>query len=124
MIAIMLFIWAVPIYDKAPNHVIIIMSIVSLGSIAFILHAFFTTYYRINNTELIIKAGFMTNMSIPIEKIRKIEKTNSWIASPAASFDRIEIHYEKWNSILISPKDREGFISELKRMNPAIILKL
>lgn len=118
------FIGAVPIYQNAPTHVIIILLGSALAAIGIIIHSFLSTAYWVENEHLRIKAGIMNNLTIPVEKIRKIEKTNSWLASPAASFDRIEIHYEKWNSIIISPKDKRGLIAELKTLNPSIEVRL
>ncbi len=55
-----------------------------------------------------------------IEKIKSITKTNNPISAPAASFDRIEINYGEFNSVIISPKDKIGFIKELIKINPNI----
>lgn len=120
LIGLMLFIWAVPLYDKAPAQVSVIMSVVMFGSIGFIIHGFITTYYWVEKDQLRIKSGFMTNTSIPINRITKIKKTNSLLASPAGSFDRIEIFHGKWDSIIISPKDKTGLIAELQKVNPEI----
>lgn len=121
MLILFLSMWLIPIMEGASIDVIIIMGTVTLGSSAFILHAFYTTYYWINDqNELRIKAGFMNNMTIPIEKIHKIKKTNSLLASPAASFDRIEVFYGKWDSVIISPKDKAGLTSALQSINSKI----
>lgn len=47
-------------------------------------------------------------------------ETKSPLSSPATSLDRLEIMYNKNESIIISPKDRTGFINELKTINPGI----
>jgi hypothetical protein len=42
------------------------------------------------------------------------------MSSPALSLDRIEIFYNKFDSVIISPKNKADFVAELKSINPAI----
>lgn len=92
----------------------------------FITYLVLTTTYIINthSKQLVVQVGFIVHKTIPIEKIKTIRKSKSWISSPALSLDRIEINYNKFDSILISPKKREQFIQELKQINPNIELQL
>lgn len=113
--------WILPALYEAPSTTMIVLSLIMIGTLAFIFHAFYTTCYWINEAqELRVKAGFTNNMTIPVSKIIKIKKTSSWLASPAASFDRIEIFYGQWNSVVISPKDKTGLIRALQTINPNI----
>lgn len=90
----------------------------------FILHMFFQTVYTVENRELKIKMGFFSFRSININEIKKISKTNSILSSPAASFDRIEIEYGEFGSVIISPKRKLSFSRELVQLNPKIENKL
>ena len=63
---------------------------------------------------------FIVNDKIEISKIRKIEKTNSILSSPALSLDRISIKFNKYDEVYISPKERQAFIDELLKINPEI----
>ena len=90
---------------------------------AFILYLAFNTYYYIANETLIIRCGFFTN-KIEIKSIRKISETRGLVSSPALSMDRLEIMYNKFDSILVSPKDKTGFIKVILDNNPEIALKL
>ncbi len=91
---------------------------------ALILHMFLTTLYTVDNTKLKIKSGFFSYKPIEISEIKRITKTNNIISSPAASFDRIEIHYGKFKSIIISPKDKLNFCKDLNELNPKIMIVL
>jgi hypothetical protein len=84
---------------------------------------FINTYYVIDKESLKIKSGFLYNAIIDIHSIRKIEESNSPLSSPAASFDRLEIIYNKYDSILISPKDKHSFIQDILKINPSIEIK-
>ncbi len=117
--------WAIPGLDGAPTQTMIILSLVIIATIAFILHAFYSTRYWINEkNEFRVKAGFINDLSIPIDGITKVKKTSSWIASPAASFDRIEVFYGKWNSVIISPKEKAELVKALQTINPKIEVEI
>ena len=74
-----------------------------------------TIKYRIEGENLMI-----WNTKIEIKSIRKIYRTNNPLSSPALSLDRLAIVYNKFDEILISPKERNEFIDELLKINPSI----
>ena len=92
----------------------------------FITYLLFSTIYTIdsNSKKLVVQSGFIFHQKIDIEHIKAIKKSRSWISSPALSIDRIEISYNTYDSVLISPKNREQFIQELQQINPNIELHL
>lgn len=53
--------------------------------------------------------------------MKKISKSSSIISSPAASFDRIEITYGKFDELIISPKHKLKFAADLQKINPNLI---
>ena len=80
----------------------------------------FTTGYKVNDELLIIQNGPIKK-KISIKDIKKISKTKNPLASSALSIDRLEITYgSKFEMELVSPKDKEKFISLLKSINPQI----
>jgi hypothetical protein len=88
----------------------------------FVIHIFVTTYYVITEDNfLIVKSGFLVNKKISIQDITSVKESNNILSSPALSFDRLEIRY-KDGTTLISPKDKESFIQELKERNSSILL--
>ncbi len=95
-----------------------------ISPLLFIAYIFTSIKYIIKDTTLIVKAGFSMNEKIDISSIRKIEATNNIISSPAASFDRLEIFYKTYESIIVSPKNKDEFLSDLTRINPKIEIKL
>ena len=94
--------------------------IVVLAVGLFILHLFTTTYYIISGDTLRIKSGFLINTVVDIASITKITATRNMLSSPALSLDRIEIFYNKYDSVMISPEDKAEFIARLKDINPRI----
>ena len=94
--------------------------IVNVLLLVFIIHLFMSTYYLIDGRFLIIRSSFLINKKIKISSVKKISETNNPLSAPAASLDRLEIIYDNNGSVLISPKDKSGFIKHITRLNPQI----
>ena len=83
-----------------------------------------TTRYIIKENQLIVKSMWIVNERIEISKIRKIEKSNSILSSPALSLDRIALYYNKYDEVYISPKEKQDFLNNLLEINPRIEVKI
>ncbi len=83
-------------------------------------YTFFAMNYIVEPENLTIKCTLLCNEKIPIQSIRKISETNNILSSPAYSIDRLEIFYNKFDSIMISPKYKKEFIENLLELNPNI----
>ncbi|MFN8265016.1 MAG: PH domain-containing protein [Chitinophagaceae bacterium] len=89
----------------------------------FMFYTFFNTWYEIEGTILKIRSGFFKYPPVDIATIEKISYTSNPLASPAASFKRLEIKYGNRQYIIISPKYRDSFIELLLQINPNIVVK-
>jgi hypothetical protein len=86
----------------------------------FIASIYARTFYKItNNNRLLIKCGFIESFDININEIEWIKKTNELTNAPALSVDRLEIGY-KGGRVLVSPQDKNKFVSDLKKINAKI----
>jgi uncharacterized membrane protein YdbT with pleckstrin-like domain len=90
--------------------------------IIFLIWIWFGTSYTIQKNELFIQYGPF-RWRIPIESIKSIQKVNSPFTAPCLSLKRLEIHYQKFKGIQVSPEDQEKFIKNLIERNPAIKIK-
>ena len=117
LLGIILIVLISPLIFMPPN---IMGVVITLIVIAFTLHLFSNTYYTIGGKELTVKSGFFIYKKIDVTSIRKISETNSLLSAPALSFDRLEIWYSKYGSIMISPKDKSNFIDDILKINPEI----
>ena len=90
---------------------------------AFIGYMYSTTFYSIDDKKVVIRCGIFFHLSIQIQNIKRISESYNIISSPALSFDRLEILYNKFDTILISPKEKERFIEAIKNINPAVEIK-
>ncbi len=88
---------------------------------AMFLPVFFNTYYAISNTGMLrVKCGMFFNTKVAISSIIKVENTRTVLSAPALSTDRIEIFYNKFDSVVISPENKAAFVAELQKINPDI----
>jgi hypothetical protein len=90
----------------------------------FILHLFLTTYYQIGRNEVRIRSGILFDKTVQISTIKAVVETGNPLSSPALSLDRIELKYNRFDSVLISPDDKGGFIADLLRIKPEIEVRL
>lgn len=75
----------------------------------FVLWIWLTTYYVLEEKNLVIRFGPFKK-TIPVNSIKSVKKTMNPLSSPALSLKRLEIEYGQFDSVLISPEDRDEFI--------------
>lgn len=80
------------------------------------------TDYKIKGDNLYIRCGVLFNMTLPISKISEITHKSTILSSPALSAKRIGIKYGQKNRVYVSPENQEDFISDIKSINPDIII--
>jgi hypothetical protein len=98
--------------------------VVTVPVYLFMVYIFFNTWYEINGNRLTIHSGFLYHQEIEIRSITNLRATNNPLSAPAASFDRLELRYLNNRTVLISPKDKSGFIEELRKIHPEIEVKV
>ena len=82
---------------------------------AFVASLIWPLYYELTPTELIVRGGLL-HWEIPLNSIQQVRPTHNMLASPALSLDRLRIEYnqnDKTRFMLISPKDKSGFLRNL-----------
>ncbi|MFA1822518.1 PH domain-containing protein [Virgibacillus oceani] len=88
----------------------------------FVLWMWLTTFYVIEANNLVIKCG-PYKKKVSFDSIKSVKKTTSSLSSPALSLKRLEIEYGVYDSVLISPYDRDEFIEILSKHCPHIKVK-
>lgn len=105
-------------YNNSSIKRILFISLFTMPSAILLLLIFFNVKYSLSDDELFVKNGFSTQ-GIPLKDIIYIIPTNSMLSAPTLSLDRIEIRYEG-GSIVISPKDKDGFYRAIQERVPAL----
>ncbi len=75
------------------------------------------TEYRIGPADLHIRSGPFS-WRVPLRDIRSVTPTRNPLSSPALSLDRLRIDYGRKSSIMISPTDKDAFVTELRKRVP------
>lgn len=82
---------------------------------AFIGSLIWPLYYEITPSELGVRSGFL-HWNVLLSSIQEVQPSHNMLASPALSLDRLRIEYNqngKTRFMLISPKDKPGFLRTL-----------
>ncbi|NMF01501.1 PH domain-containing protein [Aneurinibacillus aneurinilyticus] len=95
----------------------IVIFFLSVALPVFLLWIWLTTYYVLDENNLIIKCGPFRK-TIPLNTIKSVKKTMNPLSSPALSLKRLEIIHGQHSMTLISPKNRDEFIKILQRRCP------
>lgn len=78
-----------------------------------------TKYTLYNDGKLKVVCGFLPSR-YDVRKAVSVKPTRSLLSAPAVSLDRIEVKFKKGLPLVVSPRDKQGFIAALKAVNPEI----
>jgi hypothetical protein len=77
------------------------------------------TRYTLTASDLVVRSGPF-RWQVPLNEIRTVVPTRSPLSSPALSLDRLRIDYGQSRWLMVSPKDREGFLRALDARRGAV----
>ncbi|OMP67853.1 PH domain-containing protein [Domibacillus epiphyticus] len=97
----------------------VITTIILLIPAIYLLWIWFGTRYEIQQSILNVHFGPYKKI-IDIGTISTIRQTKNPFIDPALSGDKIEINYNEFETINISPKDKEAFLRQILKINPHI----
>jgi hypothetical protein len=97
---------------------------VALAVWAFIMVALIPTRYVIEGRTVSIKCGLAgwENCSFSVDDVQSVRPTHNPLSSPALSLDRLRVDVRFFGPVLISPKDKAGFLHALAGLNPQLHL--
>jgi len=112
-------IWAVVALLVDGSGDIIIAAVFTPLNVFLVLPIWLNTYYLLDREDLLIRSGLIIRTRISYSQITSVSGTRNPMNSAALSLDRLEIRYTAKSgkfskSILISPKDKTGFIEALR----------
>ncbi len=87
----------------------------------FVIWVFTTTSYEVTPDQMIVRSGpFRT--TVPLGSVQRLRATHNPLSAPALSLDRIEVTYGS-KRILISPRDKRGFVNAVIKRAPGVELE-
>ena len=93
-----------------PFPAVVLLVGIEVLVLALIVGTLRSTRYEVTDREVIVRSPPF-RWRIEIESIESIRPSRSPASSPALSLDRLEIRYGGGRTLLVSPKDREGFLA-------------
>ena len=99
------------ILQRSPAGYLRVIGMLAVG-IGLPLWFLYTTQYLVEDEILKIQSGPF-KWTIPITSISQVVETTNPRSSPALSLRRLEITYGESKTIMVSPKDREGFLEAI-----------
>ena len=76
----------------------------------------FRLHYTLEGRNLIVRSGPF-RWTIDVDEITGVEKASGFMmarSSPALSLDRLRIEYGRGASVMVSPRDRAGFMRAIE----------
>jgi hypothetical protein len=97
----------------------VVAGVLVTNSLAFYhLLPFLFTFYELTEDQLIVRAGLHV-WQIPLQNIVAVEPSSGQFGMPAYSRDSLKIRYHRdlivGDYVIISPRDRHAFLTELGR---------
>ena len=126
LVVLLLFVWAFSLLTVMAGSssvalwisaAVIVLMLVAMTDIVLRI-----TYVIAGNT-LTVKCSFVMKNDFDIRHIKSIKPSYSFLASAGASLDRLAIRFDNSRDVLlISPKDKQGFIDHICRVNPNVVV--
>jgi hypothetical protein len=91
-----------------------------LGVVALYVVVVWPVAYELTGDAIVVRFGLM-RWRIAYRSIREVKPTRSLLASPALSLDRIVIDTDGSLAPMISPADRDGFLTDLTARVPHLV---
>jgi hypothetical protein len=110
---VVLIVTGVTLPDPAHGTALALHAVALIG-LAVCVWTLLGTYYVIDATSLVIRSGPF-HWIVPLREIRSVRPTRDVRSGPALSFDRLRIEYSGGRVILISPREKEEFLTDLAR---------
>nr|WP_053081414.1 PH domain-containing protein [Bacillus sp. LK2] len=116
LISLFIVVFFISLFFQNENSILftlmMLLNIVNLSS-------FYFSHYKITQSSLVIKHGFILRTEIPFEDIRHIKYSGKKLYSEKWTRQQLEIYYNLFDSVTsFVPQEEEQFISYLKENCP------
>ena len=99
------------VLQRSPAGYLRVIGVLAVG-IGLPFWLFYSTQYMVIDEVLQIQSGPF-KWTIPITSISQVVETSNPLSSPALSLRRLEITYGERKTVMVSPKDRNGFLKAI-----------
>ncbi len=96
----------------------VLPALVMLPGVGLVFWIWRSTRYVVTDTSLLVTCG-LGKFNVPLAAITAMRRTSTVLAAPALSLDRIEVQHAG-GLVVISPAERERFVSLVIARNPQV----
>ncbi|MDJ0750077.1 MAG: PH domain-containing protein [Woeseiaceae bacterium] len=116
-IAGMLAAFVAVIVGDTPVWLQVVVSVASVLFCALLFAILKSTYYVVEDGVLRIVSGPF-RWKIAVSDIVDVTPTRNPLSSPALSLDRLKVTYGRRRYVLVSPADKDGFVTAIQSQRP------
>jgi uncharacterized membrane protein YhaH (DUF805 family) len=98
----------------------LVSGLIEAAALLLVVSCLLVTNYSVQGSRLSVRSGPFS-WSILIDSIVSITRTHSLLSAPALSLDRLRIE-TKTGAIVVSPRDRQGFVKALQKRRPDLTI--
>jgi hypothetical protein len=109
--------WAKRGIEHPPVSLWVVLAVLGVVGITLV-----PTRYIIEGRTISIQCGLMgwEYSAFTVEDVQSIRPTHNPLSSPALSLDRLKIELNSGKAILISPRDKTGFLRAINALEPQL----
>jgi hypothetical protein len=104
----------------APPWVMLLILALVLFAVGMAVWTFLRTRYEVGRVALVAYSGPF-RQDVEIARIEAVQPTRNLRSAPALSLDRLEIQGRGMRKLLVSPRDRDGFLAALAARAPGLV---
>lgn len=101
------------------------MLAVTGGSLLLVVAIVYPTTYTLAEGQIKIRCGWLWRQAVKVSEILEVYPTRNPLSSPALSLDRLGVVVERKGkrrlAVLVSPSDKEAFLSALAKMDGGLV---
>lgn len=101
-----------PLLKSGQTGQVVVAGVMALIAVGLPVWLLLSTYYRVEAGSLEVRSGPF-RWTIALSEIEQVRGSRSVLSSPALSLNRLEVRYGRGASILLSPRDRQGFLNAI-----------
>lgn len=85
-----------------------------------IAYLFWQTKYAIHEDMLYVSTGIGRPDVYDLKDLSRIAPSRSLLSAPALSLKRIRLSFSDGREVLISPRQQDAFLAEIRKINPKV----
>ena len=118
-IIVVLLVCCLPVITNEGGWRMLIAMCITCVPVFYLLYAI---KYTIDGTTLRVTVLHIFNDEFDLTKLESVVPTRTILSAPASSLKRIRLDFTDGQAAVISPRNQEDFLAELRKINPKVYI--